>query len=399
MRKFGYLILNLFICFNLTAGESLFGISENSIGLVQQHFSAAGMARSYETAATDSLQINYMNPAMWTLHSFTTYSINGGYQSAYGDDGTDDSYFNSAAGFGSGFLVIPVMKRKLILGAGLSPFTSLEQRLRSDADSTDVRELLVRGGLSKAGLHVSYRILPNLGAALGAEYIFGKVNKKTTIENLTVNEYALNFIYDYRIYGFGASASMFYQPVKNLTLGFSFRPAAKLDVRVRPETSSVEVNKGRLTSITVPAQFDSGIEYVFSKRSAAGLDFSYQDWQNGYKLADGSTDPHHTKYFRIGAGYERKQSSKLFTSFTERLDLRAGLYYSSLNQKSLGNNISEYGLTLGFSLPLQRFRSRIDFAGAVGRRGSLDVNQYEETFINFGISINALETWFISYED
>ncbi len=399
MRKLGFFIIYIFICLNLTAGESLFGISEHSIGLIQQNYSAAGMARSYEMASSDSMQINYRNNALWSLHSYTTYSIKGGYQAAFGDDGVDDNYFNTAASFGSGYLVIPIIKKKLIVGASLFPYTNMEQRLRSDEDSTDVRELLIRGGLSRAGLNVSYRVLPNLGVGLGTEYIFGKINKKSRIENLTVDEYALDFSYDYRLYGFGAVGSMFYQPNENFTIGLSFRPAAKLDVRIRPETSSVEINKGRLTSITIPAQLDGGVEYQFSKRSIAGFDFSFQDWQNGYKLSSGKTDPNHTKYFRIGAGFERRQSPKLFTSFTERLDLRAGLYYSSLNQKSLDNNITEYGLTLGFSFPLQRFRSRIDFAGAVGKRGSLDVNQYEETFINFGISINAIETWFVSYED
>lgn len=399
MRKFGFFIINIFICLNLSAGESLFGISDHSIGLIQQNYSAAGMARSYEMASSDSMQINYKNTALWTLHSYTTYSLKGGYQAAYGDDGIDNNLFNSTANFGSGYLVIPIIKKKLMFGASLYPSTSMEQRLRSFDDSTNVRELLIRGGISRAGLNVSYRVLPNLGVGLGAEYIFGKINKKSRIENLLVNEYALSFNYDYRLYGFGAMGSMFYQPNENITIGLSFRPGAKLNVRIRPETTSIEINKGKLTSINIPAQLDGGVEYVFSRRSAAGLDFSYQDWQDGYKLSDGKTDPNHTKYFRIGAGYERRQSPKLFTSFTERLDLRAGLYYSSLNQKSLGNNVSEYGLTFGFSFPLQRFRSRIDFAGAVGKRGSLDINQYEETFINFGISINAIETWFVSYED
>jgi hypothetical protein len=89
----------------------------------------------------------------------------------------------------------------------------------------------------------------------------------------------------------------------------------------------------------------------------------------------------------------------MFTSFAEKLDYRAGIFYGKQNYLSLGNAVKEYGISFGLSLPITRFRSRIDLTGLVGQRGSLGTNEYRETFFKFGITINASELWFVKLED
>ncbi len=399
MRKTGIILYCFLMISTGISGESLFGISDHSLGMVHNTYSGAGLARSFETAGTDSLQINYMNYSLWTVFSNTAYSLKGAYSASFGDNGQESNFFNTAANFESAFMIVPIIKQKLLIGAGISPFTNIEQRVRSVNDENMSRELLVRGGLSRALLNVSYRILPALGVGLGYEYNFGKINKRFRLENESEDILPIRLDFDYRYYGHGMVASFFYQPLNNLTLGLSYRPAVEMRVRINPQTTSNIVNKGTLATIEIPLQLNSGLEYRFNERMLAGIDVLYQDWGTGYKLSNGETDPNQTKYFRIGAGIERKQSSKIFTKLSEQIDYRAGFFYTNLNHKSLQNTVSEYGLSFGFSLPLQRFRSRIDFAGTVGKRGSLDRNEYEETFVNFGISINAVETWFINIED
>jgi len=381
------------------AGESLFGVSNHSLGLLQTNYSAGGMGRSYEMASSDSLQINYMNFALWADFSRTAYSVKGGYKAAFGEDGIRNRYFNDVAGFENGFILIPIMKKELVFGAGLMPYTYIEQRLRTTSTDSIARELLLKGGLSKAVLNFSYRAFTNMGIGLGLEYNFGSLQKNFRLENNQELTAPLKLNYDYRFYGFNMVGSAFYRPLNRLTLGLSFRPAFTLKVRIDPNTVSEEVNKSTLTSLTLPAQWNGGAEYRLNKRLVTGLDVLYQDWQNGYRLSSGQTDPYQSKYFRIGAGLERRPSPKLFTNFPERLDYRVGFFYSRLSQKSRENFIPEYGFSFGCSFPLQRFRSRIDFAGVVGRRGNLDNNRYQETFVNFGISINAIETWFVNVED
>jgi len=81
------------------------------------------------------------------------------------------------------------------------------------------------------------------------------------------------------------------------------------------------------------------------------------------------------------------------------MDLRFGLFYGNQNLKSALENIPEYGLSMGVSLPLQRFVSKIDFGALVGKRGNLSNNYYEDYFFKIGISITSNERWFIKTEN
>ena len=381
------------------AGESLFGISDHSLGMIHNNYSGAGMARSYEVGSADSMQINYMNYALWTNFTYTAYSVKGGYKASFGDDGKESDFFNTAANFENAFMIVPIIKKKLHVGAGVLPYTNIEQRLKTTDEDLLSQEMLIRGGLSKALFNISYKVLPGTGVGLGYEYNFGKINKEYRVQNEAEDILPVRFDYDYRYYGHGIVGSVFYQPFNNLTLGATYRPAVEMRVRIHPQTNSSTANKSQLHTITLPSKLTAGAEVKIGARNYAGLDLIYQDWDKGYKLTDGNSDPHQTQYFKIGAGVERKQSPKMFTRLAERMDYRTGIFYSTLNHKSLGNAVKEYGLSFGFSFPLQRFRSRIDFAGVIGKRGSLDKNQYEEVFINFGVSINAIETWFVNIED
>jgi hypothetical protein len=50
-------------------------------------------------------------------------------------------------------------------------------------------------------------------------------------------------------------------------------------------------------------------------------------------------------------------------------------------------------------MPIQRFVSKIDLSGLIGKRGSLDKNAYEETFFSIGFTISAKEIWFVNIDD
>jgi len=392
------LLLTVFIA-NSFAGESLFGTSRQSIGMLSVPYSAPGMGRSYEIASTDTTQINYMNYSLWPAISLTSYSVKLGFKAAYGQD-ADNDYYNDVANFSGGFLTVPLMKRKLSFGIGLLPFSDMEQRYRDEdiADST-ATEILVKGGLSKAVMNFSYKVLPNFGIGLGYEYNFGKITKNFRYEDNKEEYDPLRFIYEYRFYGHGVVFSSHYSPNDKLIFGLIYRPKVKMDFRIQANTNSDEVDKASVHSITIPSQVSFGAEYRLAKRWTAGLDFMYQDWKTEYTVEDETPGTPFTEYVTIGGGIEKTHSRKLFTSIFEKMDYRAGVFFRKLSQTSAQEIVNEYGISLGFSLPLQRFRSKIDFAGLVGTRGDVSQNRYQETFYKIGISVSAMETWFVKLKD
>lgn len=401
MKKYIAIIITIVLFSgSLTAGESLFGISNKSLGMLAIPYSAPGMGRSYEIASTDTNQINYMNYSLWPKINITSYSVKIQYKAASGTDGSVDNYFNDVANFGGGHLTIPILKRKLSFGAGLLPISGMEQRYKQETpDGSASSQVVVKGGLSRAIANLSYLIKPNLGIGVGYEYTFGTISNSFRYQDSSGTYSALNLYYEYRFYGHGVVLSGFYQPIEKLNLGVVYRPAVKLDYRIQAVTNSDEVDKGTLKTLTIPARLNLGAEYQIKKRWKVGGDFKYQNWKTGYLNSGVAVGSPFTEYFSIGGGIERTHSNKLFISLLEKMDFRAGGFFRRLSQTSSGNPVNEYGASFGFSLPLQRFRSKIDFAGIVGSRGSLGSNEYKEMFYKVGISVSAKEMWFIKLKD
>ncbi len=398
MKKL-FLIFILSLTIQATAGESLFGISTRGVGMLSNTYSAPGMARSYEIASMDTLQINYKNYALWTNLPLTSYSAKVSYSGAFGSDAQSNSYYNDIGNFGGGYLTIPLLKYQIAFGLGLSPFSDMEQRYREEGLDGQAQEILIKGGLSKAHLNLSYNVLPNLGVGLGYEYVFGKITKNFRMEDASIAFDPILLYYEYRYYGSGLVASAFYRPMNKLQLGLFFRPQTTIDFKIQATTSSDVVDAEKIHSITIPAQIGAGMEYQLAKRWNAGMDIEFQDWGSEFALDDVVLKQGFTQHFKVGLGLEKKQSSKLFTSITEQMDFRVGGFYRRLSQVSNLNPVDEMGLSFGFSFPLQRFRSKIDFAAMGGIRGSLDTNHYKENFFKFGVSISAAERWFVQTEE
>ncbi len=398
MKKL-FLVFILSFAIQATAGESVFGITTRGIGMLSNTNSAPGMARSYEIASMDTLQINYKNYALWTKLALTSYSAKITYGGAFGTDAQSNSYYNDTGNFGGGYLTVPILKHQVAFGLGLSPFTDMEQRYRQESTDGQAQEILIKGGLSKAHLNLSYSVLHNLGIGLGYEYIFGKITKNFRMEDASVDFDPILLYYEYRYYGSGLVASAFYRPTNTLQLGLFYRPQTTIDFKIQATTSSEAVDAEQIHTISIPAQIGAGLEYKLAKRWNTGLDIEFQDWGSGYALDEVVLKDGFAQHFKIGVGFEKEQSSKLFTKITEQMDFRVGGFYRRLSQLSKQNPVDEIGLSFGFSFPLQRFRSKIDFAGMGGVRGSLDVNRYQETFFKFGVSISAAERWFVQTEE
>ncbi|MCB9057675.1 MAG: hypothetical protein H6627_03855 [Calditrichae bacterium] len=382
------------------AGESQFGLVNNTMGNVVLPYSSAGIARSYEVAHLDSVQVNMSNIASATDISYTTFSFNIGYNGIWGENRQQKTFIDHA-NFQGGRLAIPVMKKSLIFVMGLQPLTSIEQRLSSSlqSDTTDVTEnLFIRGGLSRANFNFAYKLLPNLSVGLGYEYTFGKVSENVVVNIADDLDSEIDMVYDNKVYGNGLVFSIHSNPIENLNIGFVFRSPVLGELTKTGETLSDVLNADVTKDITLPAQINFGLEYKINNDYALGMDLIFQDWKNGYKIDDKTIAQHNT-YYHIGAGFESKGSDRKFVKYSEQIDYRMGAYYNQLAQLYNNKSVNEMGLTLGMSLPIDKFRSKIDLSAFIAKRGDLGKNVLEETILGLGFSISANELWFVNIED
>ena len=128
------------------------------------------------------------------------------------------------------------------------------------------------------------------------------------------------------------------------------------------------------------------------------MDFVLQDWKNGYEIDNKNIDRHST-YYHIGFGFENRGSDRKFVKYSEQIDYRIGGFFSQLSHYYNKNKVNEIGLSLGMSLPLIKFRSKIDLSGFIAKRGDLTKNVLQEIIVGFGFSISANELWFVNIDD
>ncbi len=398
-----FIILTILLCSFVNAGQSFFGISDKGLGFLTLPYSGAGFSRSYETANDDTLILNYTNFSFWSNISRSTYTTFLDYKTTFADDVGNNDYVTYSGNFRGGFLAIPIYKKRLAVGIGMQPVTRINQKyVTAETDTLEAdreKHLLIKGGLSRATVNVSYNVFSHTGIGLGYEYTFGKITDNFRIVPSGASTPSIFLDVDYRFYGHGMVVSANTRAIKNLNIGLQVRPPVQLTARIKPSSNSSAINESRLQKLTLPSSFNFGAEYNLSKRWATGFDVIYQDWKNGYKIEDENVGKFHDTFYRIGLGVEHTQSEKLFIETIDKLDYRFGVFYSNLNQTSANNPVKEYGVSFGVSLPISRFRSRVDLSAVIGKRGDIKENAYEETFFNFGITICVNETWYIKYDD
>jgi len=382
----------------IISGESMFGISSKSIGFINYSYSPAGLSRGFELAYIDSFHVNNYNYSTWTFLSNTTVNVNGNFGAALAKDSETD-YYNTLINFSGVTLAIPLIKNSTVIGFGLQPYSSVDQRIEKNetVPITVYQHVLYRGGLSRSSITLARKISDNFNISLGYDYYFGRIMDNLRLEYTYPEETNIVLNTDYRYSGMGISGSAFYKTDKT-AFGLILKSPARGTIDIIPQSSSTGANRKLTQQFNLPGEFGFGFSQNIKNRYQIGGDFIYQNWEKGYKI-DNNTLKEYQNAYRASLGFERQSSPKRFVKFLETIDYRAGIFFAELNQLSAGKTVQEIGISSGISIPLIRFSSKIDVSVLIGKRGSSSENIYEETFIKTGVSVSASEIWFKNIED
>jgi hypothetical protein len=136
-----------------------------------------------------------------------------------------------------------------------------------------------------------------------------------------------------------------------------------------------------------------GVGFSFEKKLEWMItaDFKTQTWdgeqaENGVSFNSNQI---------VSIGFDKYIDLNSIGSYWSKMGYRGGLRYNSALVTVDGEDISEFGISFGFSLPLRKTFSTLNFGAEVGRRGKDQNNLTEENFFNlqFGVTIN--DKWFI----
>ncbi len=135
---------------------------------------------------------------------------------------------------------------------------------------------------------------------------------------------------------------------------------------------------------------------MFSKDNFVrfGGDFHFEKWED-YK-SFGSIDTLYTleNSFAINVGAEFLPNYRSIKYFP-RIKYSIGGHFKKSSLKSNDENILDYGISLGFGLPLPRKKSRINITFELGQRGTTSNNLIKETYGIISLNFALHENWFI----
>ena len=116
---------------------------------------------------------------------------------------------------------------------------------------------------------------------------------------------------------------------------------------------------------------------------------------NGYKnelMALDNVNFNKHNIYSVGGFFLPQYDS--FTSFFDRVTYRAGLKFIDGSLEVNGQDIKDFGINFGLSLPVGRM-SKANIGLEFGQRGSNDFGLIKENYLNLMIGVSLNDLWFI----
>jgi len=136
-----------------------------------------------------------------------------------------------------------------------------------------------------------------------------------------------------------------------------------------------------------------GISYGKKNKFIAGFDFISTRWSKS-QIPGGQGYAANTRTYRVGAEYIPDKYSNY--SFLKRIEYRIGGHYGDNYLIINGEQVKEYGASMGIGVPMRRSFSRTNFFFDFTRKnGPSSSHLHSENYYTLGMSLNLYDFWFI----
>ncbi len=363
-------------------------------------------------------QINCLNPASYssqdTMSFIFDFGLTGNYtilETTETRDITRNINFDHLA------LSFPITKF-LKSSLGVVPFSTVNYDLitkDNSGETTEPYSIIYKGigGISKFYLGNSLLIGRHISLGVNVSYLFGKIDRTKTV---TLNDYSYK-AYTYfndkvNVGGFYLDYGLqFFTDIneKNkLTFGLTFTNKAEINAKYdsialrdfspyRVDTIKNIINKDM--SIRIPGGIGVGLSYMFNNKLLIGFDYIAESWEKAVFPAQGDTLANSSS-IRFGVDYTPVSLTTVKRSkYWERINFRAGGHYTKSYLVINGNQLTDYGLSLGIGLPWKNEKklftnTYFNFTYELGQRGTLDNSLIKETYHLFTIGLTLHDFWF-----
>ena len=388
----------------MTAQYSMTPYSRYGYGILSDNATSTQRAMGGVGYAMNSgRQINVMNPASYASIDSLTFLFDMGISTStlWSREGDERG---CSVGGGLDYITLQFpMGKYMGASVGLLPFSSVGYSYGSEIQyGTNTFEGW--GGLNQLYAGVAGKFFNHLSIGANVSYLFG-----TTINDINVQDESgtvktlferVMQVRDWRVqagiqytFNIGAnnrfSLGAVYTPNKKL-LGKTWGTQYDLNNETEPTDLGSTSTKEHYS---LPDCWGGGIGYEWSDRLMVEADFTYQEWSKAkYSIFDeygGSTFDNRWK-MAVGAQYTPKPRGNYF----ERIQYRIGGFFNHDYLMINGNNLEEYGVSAGFGLPVNGFKTIVNLGFEYRHRQATPKAYVKEDYFNITLGVNFNEMWF-----
>ena len=350
--------------------------------------------------------VNTMNPASYAATDTLTFLFDMGLDltQLWSKDGD-----NKGTAFGGGLdyisMQFPIGK---YMGAsvGVVPFSSVGYAYGKTIEN-GVDNRSGEGGINQ--LYAGYGIRPFEGFSVGfnASYVFGTIVNDAIAQNANSGTATLyERMISVRDWGlqFGAQYTYQFSRRNRATIGLVYGLGKSLhgdtwgtyyDTQDQEVVSTDTLSMGG--NYTIPATYGVGLSYTWNNKLTAEVDVTYQQWTKAkftplpsFDL-DGTTLDFNDR-LRVGFGVSYQPDDR--GSYGKRITYRAGAYYNRDYMNIRGNQVRDYGVGVGVSLPVPAGKTFVNLGVEYKHRESSPAKLVTEDYINITLGVTFNEMWF-----
>jgi hypothetical protein len=314
---------------------------------------------------------------------------------------------------------------------GLAPISDVDYTFMYSEDNPDNGQLdyyfYGEGGLNNFYWSNSFDLTPNLSLGINAAYVFGEISKVATLvladdlygtdntkvqKLFNINGFKFNYGLQYK-FDLEKNSSLIlgavYENKINLNsrqsmLGGTFQNTNNLDEDFYTDIFVVDAygNNELITTtidtsdikgtISFPNSYGLGFSYNHDGKIVVGADATLIRWS---KVSNNVYDAAFNDLVNLKAGLEYIPDFNSANHYYERVRYRFGGHYTKSHLEIKGTRINDYGLSLGFGLPMRYTQSSFNLAFELGQRGTLEQNLLRETYGIVSLNISLSDIWFV----
>ena len=388
---------------------SYFGVGElRAAGTIENQL--MGQLSMY----TDSIHLNFNNPAAYGKLKLTTYAAGVGLKQVQLDNGTEqeDVSVSSLEYLALGFPISPHAG----VGFGIIPFSSVGYNLSSESVNTNgntvTNNFTGEGGLNQVHFTIGVNPLKNLYLGATVNYNFGNLenDRVQSVENVQFGTLDRR---EQRVTGYDFNYGMTYTPMisskltlfSSVTVNTQANLVAENNQRIGSfaqisgreiETVDVDLESQGLlnTEIKIPTTTTIGLGIGEDKKWFIGGEYSFQElstFTNDFLTVE-NLAYQDASSIRVGGYFVPDYSS--FSGYFKRITYRAGVRFEKTGMLVNDQEIDNFGITFGFGLPLGDVFSNANLGLEYGKTGTTSANLIQENYFKviLGLSLNA--KWF-----